>query len=339
MPEIIELDKREIKRISVVCPFYNEAAIIENASSAMIANLEKSGLDWELILVNDGSTDNSLQILSNLIGDHKGVKILTYEVNQGRGYALKTGISYAEGDIIITMEIDLSWGEDIVTRIIAKFKEMPKLDVVIASPNIEGGGYKNVPLRRVLLSRIGNQLIRLLFTKKITMNTGMTRGYRKNIIRGLNTFEKGKEFHLEVLLKLFFLVANISEIPAVLTWQTDKLLKNTNFKRKPSLSFFKFSLSHINFLVFARPIRYFWFICLLFAFGSFISLLYGIYLLLIGRVSIYMAIVSLLFAIFALLFFSFGVISEQNINILKELWKKPGDRSPLPFCSGQAKTL
>lgn len=319
---IIELDKREIKKISVVCPFYNEEPIIENASKAMISNIEKSGLDWELIFVNDGSTDNGLGILSALFGNHKSVKILTYAANQGRGYALKTGINYAEGDVIITTEIDLSWGDDIVTKILSKFKEEPEFDIVIASPHIRGGGYKNVPIGRILLSRLGNQLIRFIFTKEITMNTGMTRGYRKNVIKGLSTFEKEKEFHLEILLKLFFLGANIGEIPAILTWQDDKLSKNMNFKRKSSLSLFKFALSHINFLVFARPIRYFWFICMFFAFGSFISLLYGIYILLKGEVSIYMAIVSLLLAIFALLFFGFGVIAEQNINILKELWRK-----------------
>lgn len=320
MPELIEL-KREIRKISIVCPFYNEESIIENASALMVRNLQTLSLDWELILVNDGSTDDSLQSVYASVKGNDRIKIISYETNQGRGHALKTGIDHAQGDIIITTEIDLSWGTDIVTRIISKFKETPKLDVVIASPNLKGGGYKNVPLKRVLLSKIGNHLIRLLFTRQVTMNTGMTRGYRREIIQGLNTFEKEKEFHLEVLLKLYTLGATIGEIPATLEWKDRQLAKDRKSKRKSSSKISAIIATHLNFLFFARPIRYFWFISFVLAMGSLVSLLYAIYLFKSGGVSAFMAIISLLLAIFGLLFFGFGVIAELNKNILKELWK------------------
>lgn len=321
MPELIEL-KREIRKISVVCPFYNEELIIENAAALMIKNLEALTLDWELILVNDGSTDNSLGSVCNSVKNDSRVKIISYEANQGRGYALKTGINHARGDIIITTEIDLSWGTDIITRIISKFKETPKLDMVIASPNLKGGEYKNVPFKRVLLSKIGNHLIRLLFTRQITMNTGMTRGYRREVIQDLNTFEKGKEFHLEVLLKLYTLGTDIGEIPATLEWKDRQLTKDSKSRRKSSSKIPELIATHLNFLFFARPIRYFWFISFVLALGSLASLLYAIYLFKSGGVSAFMAIISLLFAIFGLLFFGFGVIAELNKNILKELWKR-----------------
>ncbi len=321
MPELIEL-KREIRKISVVCPFYNEELIIENAAALMVRNLEALNLDRELILVNDGSTDNSLQSVRNSLKNDSKVKIISYEANHGRGYALRTGIDHAQGDIIITTEIDLSWGSDIVTKIVSKFEETPKLDMVIASPNLKGGGYKNVPLKRVLLSKIGNHLIRLLFTRQITMNTGMTRGYRRGVIQSLNTFEKGKEFHLEVLLKLYTLGVSIGEVPATLEWKGRELVKNRKLKRKSSTKIPALVATHLNFLFFARPIRYFWFISFILALCSLASFLFGIYLLSLGEISIFWAIISLLFAIFGLLFFGFGVISELSKNILKELWKK-----------------
>lgn len=319
MPELIEL-RRSFSKISVVCPFYNEELIIEKAAAGMVKSLGRSGLDWELILVNDGSTDNGLKALLNTLKDDGRVKIISYDSNKGRGYALKTGINAAKGDIIVTTEVDLSWGEDIVRTITDKFRENPKLDMVIASPNLKGGAYRNIPLKRVLLSKTGNQLIRLLFTRKVTMNTGMTRGYRKEIIQGLNIFENGKEFHLEVLLKLYTLGAEIGEVPAVLEWKDSQLARKKDVKRVSSLKIFRTIGTHLNFMFFASPIKYFWFISFVLALSSFGAFLFAVYLLLSRGISVYMAIISLLFAIFGLLFFGFGVIAELNKNILKELW-------------------
>ena len=319
MTEIIEIEKKTVERISVVCPFYNEEAIMGFAAKKMVENLEKTGLDWEFILVNDGSTDKSLHILRDAAGKNNRVKIVTYIANKGRGYALKAGIDRAKGDIIVTTEIDLSWGDDIVERIISQFKKNPDLDVVIASPNLAGGAYKNVPFKRMVFSKFGNWLIKSLFTRKITMNTGMTRGYRRDIIQNLHTLENGKEFHLEVLLKLFYLGAKIEEIPAVLEWRHGKGIAK---KRGASTDINKLIVSHLKFMFFARPIRYFWFISLALSLSSVYFLSCAIYRFSTGEVSAYMGIVAILLAIFAILFFGFGIVTEQNINILKELWKK-----------------
>ena len=105
--------------ISVVCPFYNEELILDKAIQHMIVNLEALKLTWELILVNDGSEDNSLTIVQNWAAKEKRLRLVSYPVNQGRGYALKTGIDSAVGEIIVTNEIDLSWGEEIIQRISA----------------------------------------------------------------------------------------------------------------------------------------------------------------------------------------------------------------------------
>lgn len=319
MAEIIEIEKEPVGKISVVCPFYNEEAIIGVTAKKIIENLDKTGLDWELIAVNDGSTDKSLRILREVVEKNNRVKIVTYTANKGRGYALKAGIDRAKGDIIVTTEIDLSWGDDIVDRIIAQFKKKPDLDVIIASPNLPGGAYKNVPFKRMLFSKFGNWLIKSLFTRKITMNTGMTRGYKRDIIQNLQTFENGKEFHLEVLLKLFYLGTKIEEIPAVLEWRYGKGIAK---KRGASTDINKLIASHLKFMFFARPIRYFWFISLLLSVGSVYFLSCAIYRFFTGAVSAYMGIVAILLAIFAILFFGFGIVTEQNINILKELWKK-----------------
>jgi glycosyltransferase involved in cell wall biosynthesis len=309
-------------KVSVVCPFYNEELILDRAIEGLIANLKKLDYEWELIIVNDGSEDGSLAIAEKWAGREGRLRIVSYPINQGRGYALKSGIDVASGDIIITTEIDLSWGDSIVQDIVKKFLDEPHLDLVIASPHLQGGGYKNVPFKRVWLSKIGNMIIRNLFTKKVTMNTGMTRGYRRDVIKGIKTDEKGKEFHLEVLLKLFVLGARIGEIPAVLEWKDHKLTKDDGQKRRSSSKTPKLILSHLNFAVFANPIRYFWALSLLCIIGSLSFIADALYRMIIGKVAIYMALVGLFLGIFGLLFFGFGIVTAQNAKIMKELWRK-----------------
>lgn len=187
--------------VTVVCPFYNESGILEHAIRTLAGRLRTLEGSWELIVVNDGSVDGSDVIAGRVAQDIPEVRVLGYRYNRGRGSALRTGIAAARGDIIVTTEIDLSWGEDIVHQLVAEMREHPEIDMVVASPHLPGGGYKNVPAKRVWLSRVGNHIIRACMTNAATMNTGMTRAYRREVIQSLPLFADGKEFHLEVMLK------------------------------------------------------------------------------------------------------------------------------------------
>lgn len=325
MSRIIELSNERMEKISVVCPYYNEAEIIEHVVEKLVEKMCSLQYDYELILVNDGSTDNSFSFVQRVAEDYDKIVLVTYTPNEGRGYALRQGIAIATGDIIVTTEIDLSWGEDIIHRIVERFERNPYLDCVIASPNLLEGGYKDVPFKRVLVSKIGNILIRLFFVPKISMNTGMTRGYKRNVIQSINLTEKGKEFHLEVLLKLYNLNYRIDEIPAILQWK--KFGKNNSkVKRKSSTMILKVIKTHLNFLFFSKPLKYFWVLSAVLLMLSLMSLVTGIYYLLNRIESLWMGMTSLLFAIFGILFFGFGVITEQNMSILKELWTKNNKR-------------
>ncbi len=321
MPKIIELTKNKINKISVVCPYYNEAQIIGSTVKTIYETLIKLDYEFELILVNDGSTDDSFEIAKQATMNFDNVILITYLFNEGRGYALKKGISTASGEIIITTEIDLSWGKDIIQTIVEKFEDRPYLDCVIASPNHPEGKYRNVPFKRVMISKIGNLLIRMFFVPEISMNTGMTRGYRKDVIQHLDMTEKGKEFHLEVLLKLNALDYKIKEVPATLEWEKSEK-QYFEQKRNSSTNINKAIKTHINFLFFLRPLKYFWVISFILTLLSLMSLVTAFYFLFNDIESLWMVMTSLLFAISGVLFFGIGIITEQNKNILKELWWK-----------------
>ena len=305
--------------ISVVSPFYNESGIIRESVQEMLRQLESLDGEWELIVVNDGSMDNSAEIVREIAAGNKRLRLIEYLHNRGRGYALRTGINSAQGDIIVTTEIDLSWGQTIVNDLVEAMRRWPDADMVVASPHLPGGRYRNVPLKRVLYSKLGNKIIRACMSNVVTMNTGMTRAYRRAVIRSLPLSEEGKEFHLEVILKAKTLGYRIREIPAVLEWKDYKLSGN-KVKRKSSSKINKLVVSHSLFSIFANPVRYVWGLSLLFLAGGGFMFVWAIVLFLRQEVAAFAALTSFSMILIAILLFVMGVVLRQGNMVQRELW-------------------
>ena len=310
--------------VSVVCPFFNEEAIICTATENMAAKLDACFEDWELILVNDGSTDNSLdQILAFRDANELGrVSILSYTMNKGRGHALRQGIQEAKGDIIVTTEVDLSWGENIVPELFDALSADETAHFVIGSPQLLKDGYKEVPFSRRFVSRYGNKLINLFFNGGITMHTGMTRAYRRDVIKPLRFDTDGKEFHLEVLLKLLTLGFKAIEIPATISWEARNRAAprgrsgNHIFNRRMlgTIS------SHLLFIALARPMAYFGvFAAIAISVGTIFSVA-AVWNLLTGGVSAFFVLVGMLLFLFGFLFMGFAVVFNQLREISKGNW-------------------
>jgi len=305
--------------LTVVCPFFNEEQIIAEAIHSMLVHIAETGASFELLVVNDGCTDRSAEIAQAIAAHDDRVRVLGYEFNRGRGHALRTGIAQARGNVIVTTEIDLSWGEDIVSRLFTALADNPDVDIVVASPHLPGGGYENVPLKRVLISRFGNWVIRSCMSKAVSMNTGMTRAYRREVIRSMPLEEDRKEFHLEVILKAQALGYRFFEIPAILAWK-DYKHEGKRVKRKSSSKINRLIVTHSLFSLFANPIRYVWSLAAasMVLAGGFLA--YGTYRFLTHQVSVYMLLVSLAFAMIGVMLFAFGVIAQQGNMVQRELW-------------------
>jgi glycosyltransferase involved in cell wall biosynthesis len=308
--------------LSVVCPFYNEEEILDKALARMLANLSALEVTWELIVVNDGSTDRSLALAEAAASRASNVTVVSYAVNRGRGHALLAGIRRARGELIATTEIDCSWGDDIVSRLLEAIQLDPAADLVIASPHLPSGGYRNVPLHRVLLSAIGNLILRSFFTYTITMNTGMTRMYRRRVFDMVNPVEKGKEFHLEVLNKAIAFGFRPIEIPAVLTWPDRDLTTTGGGRpRRSSSRVGALIRSHLVFTAFVNPTRYFWFTAVLLLATAAVVLALALRSLVVGPMAWNVLVVGLLLSVLGLVFFAAGVLAAQHRFIERELWR------------------
>jgi len=308
------------RMISVVCPFFNEEAIIEASVKRMLANLEALPEEWELIIVNDGSRDRSLELARALEAEHPRLRVVSYPSNRGRGHAIRSGAAHARGDIVVTTEIDSSWGDDIVSRIVAELRRRPDADIVIASPHLPDGGYRNVPPWRVVLSSVGNYIIRSGLTYGVTMHTGMTRGYRRESFAALPLDENDKEMHLEIVSKALALGQRIYEIPAVLEWRTREL-SGTAAKRRSSSVSNRLIRTHVLFSLLAAPFRYIYVVAALLACISLIFFVWSVHNLLAHQVSVYLFLSSVLMGLFAFLVFGIGVLAQQGRALQRDLWR------------------
>jgi glycosyltransferase involved in cell wall biosynthesis len=229
---------------------YNEESEVENAIRKLKDCIDRRSGPVEVLLINDGSKDRTVNVALKAINGDNRFRILSHKVNFGRGRALRTGFTEAKGDIIVTTEGDLSWGEDTIWRMVDALESNPGLDAVFASPHLRGGGYKNVPWHRIFLSKIGNRVLRYFYLGNLSMTTGMTRAYRAKVIQANIFVQDGKEIHLEIAHRLLSLGRKISEVPAVLSWPDNIPGKIGRSKRSDWRKIFKLISSHLSFGIF-----------------------------------------------------------------------------------------
>lgn len=170
-------------------------------------------LDFELLIVNDGSSDRTGEILSRLQQEYDNLVVVTHSVNQGLGAGLKTGFCHANGDVVVTLDADLSQPPNLIPRLV---EEVSKgVDVVIGSRYVKGGGMDGVPWWRVVISRLGNWLIRQALSIKVKDCTSGMRVYRKEVVQNLEDIGTGFEVQLKILQQ----IGNVrfSEVPLLLT--------------------------------------------------------------------------------------------------------------------------
>lgn len=123
--------------LSIIIPLYNEETRLRNLSK-IYRYLDRSNLNYEILLINDGSIDNTLKKLKALAKKFK-FKLISYEKNKGKGFAVKTGMLVAKGNYRLFTDIDLS------TPIIELTKFLPYLrkhDVIIGSRKMWGATLK-----------------------------------------------------------------------------------------------------------------------------------------------------------------------------------------------------
>jgi glycosyltransferase involved in cell wall biosynthesis len=230
--------------ISVVVPMYNEAENAELTLSRIEEVLEGIGKPYEILPVNDGSTDQTLDILRKHEREGRPIRVISYPHNIGRGKALRAGFREARGEIVVSLDADLSYDPQYVRDLVSVLENEEDVDVVLASPYAPGGKTEGVPLFRLLVSRLGNMILSVSLPGRFKTVTCMFRAYRRSVLESLELESTGKEIHLEILSKVLALGYRVREIPATLKG------------RKRGRSKFRFrgtTISHLMFSLVQKP--------------------------------------------------------------------------------------
>jgi len=298
--------------LSVIIPMFNEAENSESTLNRVEEALASFKGTYEIIAVNDGSFDNTLEILNKLAEQDGKLKIVSYPKNIGRGMALRKGFQESKGEMVVSIDADLSYDPHYIIDLVGALKSDQDIDFVLASPYMPGGGVKNVPWLRLWISKLGNRILRFAMPNRIYTSTGIFRAYRRKVIDSLELESDGKEIHLEILSKALALGYRVKESPAILT---------SRKRGKSKFKFKKTAMSHLDFSAFEKPMIIFGFIGLL---TLAIGLLIGIYIaflrfsggLTAGRPLITFALLLILGG-FQIL--SFGFIALQIVSLRREI--------------------
>lgn len=132
------------KKLSVVVSVYNEEAALEKFYEEAMAVLAKISWDYQIVFVNDGSQDRSLEIIKRLAETDSQVKLVSFSRNFGHEAAMIAGIDYSHGDGIICMDADLQHPVEYIPMIIKKFEEGAQVINMVRTKNESAGWFKNL---------------------------------------------------------------------------------------------------------------------------------------------------------------------------------------------------
>lgn len=222
--------------ISLIVAAYNEEPIILNNVKLMVQELcKRPDIKWELICVDDGSTDRTGSILNEFAQSDDRVSVIHHRRNFGQGRALRTAFERCSGDVIVTVDADLSYGVEYIYRL-ADVVLNEDVEIALASAYMPGGQVRNIPIVRLALSRLGNYYLSALSNYPISTSTCVVRAYHKDVLNSIALLSDGMELQVEILAKAHMLGFRVKEIPAKLEWEDKPKKANATPLRRSKMN-------------------------------------------------------------------------------------------------------
>jgi glycosyltransferase involved in cell wall biosynthesis len=175
-------------KLSVVVPFYNEEQNIRLMHAAVVSALSPLGVPYEIVLVDDGSRDNTFTIAAELAANDPNVRVVKFRRNYGQTAAMAAGIEHARGEVIVTMDGDLQNDPGDIPLFLAKMDEGN--DIVV------GWRFNRQDklVSRKIPSRIANALIARITGVPIRDNGCSLKAYRASLIKKIPLYSEMHRF-------------------------------------------------------------------------------------------------------------------------------------------------
>ena len=199
--------------LSIVIPAYNEANRLPETLKKVRVFLENQTYTSEVYVVNDGSSDETAAVVSELIKDWPTAKLISYDQNRGKGYAVKTGMLAAQGQWRLLMDAD---GSTDVSEVDKLLKYIQNYEVIIGSRYLNKNSIKiKQPLIRRIVSRLGYIVVRVVLGIKIVDTQCGFKLFSDEATKkifSLQTIERWS-FDVEILAIALKLGYQIKEVP------------------------------------------------------------------------------------------------------------------------------
>ncbi len=217
-------------QISLMIPAYNEGNKIKKTLKEVQSFVENEKDEWEVLIINDGSTDNTLEILENY--KPQFFKIISYNQNKGKGFALKQGVKQATGDYICFIDSDLAYSFENLKKLLSY---LDKYDVVIGSRNLHTDNHENISTLRRILGRGFNIVSNIILGHKIKDTQSGLKAFKKKPAKYLFSKQtlQGWSFDTEILYLAKKKNYKIKQVKAVVLQKYGTKDSKINFLKDP----------------------------------------------------------------------------------------------------------
>jgi len=205
--------------ISIIFPLYNERDNVIHYNTDLFPIIDdiarKTGERFEFVFVDDGSRDDTVEQVRGLARSRPDIKVLVHQKNSGMGTAIKTGLGSSLGELVITMDADLTFRPVDVEKLINKYHET-NADCISGSPYLEKGLMEEVTPFRLLMSKSVNFLYRILLGGGITCVSPVFRLYKHSSLQEIEISSRNFEINAEIISKLIISGKRVVEVPVPL---------------------------------------------------------------------------------------------------------------------------
>jgi len=214
--------------ITLIIPAHNEEGII----ASTVKNIEeKLNLDYEIVVVNDHSVDNTAVIVIGLMKQYPNLRLVDNDTDKGFANALRKGFSVANSDLVVPVMADLCDDPRTIKDMYAKSLE--GFDIVAGSRYMKGGTKSGGPLIQSLSSRFVGRSLKYLIGIPTSDVSNSFKCYRRNVLNSIKIESLGFEISMEITLNSFFAGFSITEIPTTWTGRSIGKSKFYLFKVAP----------------------------------------------------------------------------------------------------------
>ena len=233
-------------KISIILPVYNEEENLDEMNAEIKGVVENMDVEYEIIYIDDGSTDRSFEILSALREENQNIKIIQFRRNFGQTAGLAAGFDYASGDVIITMDSDRQNDPNDIPMLLEKINEGYDL--------VSGWRFdrQDALLSRRLPSKIANGLISKITGVKLHDYGCSLKAFRKDVVENLELYGEMHRFIPAIASWMGVRIAEVKVNHRARVAGTSKYGISRTFRVVLDLVTVKFLLQYS-----ARPIHFF----------------------------------------------------------------------------------